>query len=226
MHQPPIPANPWTTDPSRVVLRRQLEVQVSPRAARIYEAAIAVLNLGANPERHAISCYLMRELIDEIPRAKINQRIEPMTAGSVVGWVETEWGRFARDPERIKPDGGWRHWPWRPLAAFLHAIGDKLKIYRADYPQKRDLRFQAMLLIDPGLAALDEKARRALMKALEDFEGHFNAVLHHNKDDLGTTEAHIAGFEQYLGRLLNPPVFANRTRIAQLVAEAEGHADS
>jgi hypothetical protein len=224
--QPPIPANPWTTDPGRLILRTQLEGQVSPKAARIYEAAIAALNPDANPERHAISCYLMRELIDEIPKAKINRSIDPMTAGSVVGWVETEWGRFAGDPARIKRDGGWRHWPWEPLAKFLRSIGEKLKIYRADFPQKRDLRFQALLLIDPGLAALDDKARLSFMKALEGYEGHFNAVLHHSKDDPAATEAQIADFEQYLGRILNPPVFANRARIAQLIARAEGRADS
>lgn len=224
--EPPIPDNSWTTDPSRKALRNQLEIQVSAKAARIYQAAIAALNVASNLERYAVSCYLLRELIDEMPKATIHQRIDPLTAGFMVGWLETEWGRFASDPARIKRDGGWRHWPWRPLADFLRAIGEKLRVYRADYPQKRDLRYQALTSIDPGLAGLDDTARLALLKTLEAFEGHFNQVLHHNKDDPAATEAQIAGLEQFLGRLLNPPVFANRARISQLITEAEGRADN
>ena len=224
MLTPPVPTgDSWTSDPLRLELRRELEAKLSPGAAQIYQEAIGALGKPGNLERHAICCYLLRELMDSFPRALIGLRSDPLTSGGVVTWVETEWNTLASDPGRFKRDGGWRFNPWRPIADFLRTLGEQLGIYRKDFPKHRELRLRAFRLLDPDLGELDEPDVLTLMKNWEKFERYFNGVLHHGKDP-ADCENTVAAFDRFVGERLNParpPVFATRRRISDLVKEAE-----
>jgi hypothetical protein len=86
----------------------------------MYQEAIRAFWDQSNSERLAICCDLLREIIDEIPRATINKRIEGRSAGPLVDWIETQGNARANDPRRMKRDGrSWRYLPWWPLATFL-----------------------------------------------------------------------------------------------------------
>jgi hypothetical protein len=207
-------------------LRRELEIKLSPGAAQIYQEAIGTLGKPGNPERQAICCYLLRELMHSFTRDLIGLRTDPLTSGDLVRWVEQEWKMLASSPARFKRDGGWRFNPWQPIAAFLRALGEQLGIHRNDFPKHRELRLRAFRLLDPDLGELDEADVLALMKDWEKFERYFNGVLHHGKDPADCEET-VAAFERFVGERLNParpPVFATRRRISDLVKEAETNA--
>lgn len=218
-------SGPWAGDPLRVFLRGELASKISPEVSRIYWEAIRVLDDSSNPERHAVCCYLLREIQDALPRDLIGRKSEPKTAGYVIDWVETEWKRLAETPGRVESDGRWKGRLQGSVATFLYKLGTRVGLYRADHPRHKDQHLRAFMVLDPALGGISERARLDLVNAWMQFTAYFNGGLHHNRLDPVECEAQVRAFEEFVGKRLNPPTFANRDRIAQLVREVEGRAD-
>jgi hypothetical protein len=214
---------PWTNDPRQLALRADVEREIAPWVAQIYQEAIRALQDPSNPERLGICCYLLREVLDAIPRVKLNKKVEGGKANDLIIQLDTHWNARANDPKRMEADNKtWRHEPWMPLAKFLQRMGELLSAYRSDWPRKRALRARAFELLNPRIGSMERKEFVDYMEALEEIERFFNAVLHHDKNDATECEEQVAAFERFLADLINAPrFFANRRLIEQLVKEAE-----
>jgi hypothetical protein len=221
----PAGSGPWTGDPLRQFLREELEGKVSPEASRIYWEAVRILDDASNPERHAICCYLLREVQNEFPNALLKRKVRPLGSSHVIDYAKQRWDEISTDRRWVSAAGRWQGQVVGALAKFLRKLGERIREYRGDHPRFRDEHLRAFMVLDPGLGEIDEKQQGDLLDAWNEFRRFFNGHLHHDAADPAACEQAVRSFETFVGNRLNPPTTANMEAIARLVREAEANAN-
>lgn len=218
----------WLGEPRRALLREQLELKVSPRAGAMYWEALRVLQDSRNEERHAVCCYLLRELQRAFPKdVLVPDLTNAVNAEFVIGWAADQEKavreKIARSNDKEKP---WTKTLRKAVTNFFTTLHERLVTYREFYPKHSDDVRHALIQVDRALEGIAEPDLDLLVREWSALHDYFNRGTHHGPTEQLELEARVRHFERFMGDRLNPPTFSNRQQIAEIVREAEGRAHS
>jgi hypothetical protein len=219
---PEVARDRWNATPKRILLREQLLKATTPRLTAYYWEAIRALREGDEEVRYSIAGHALRELQNGLPNY-LNVPEVSGGLGEFFGWLCDAWqplplrwaerGAGERSVETIDP----------ALRRFLGTLGDKIKIYSAAYPRRRDMHQSALVRLDPGLGETPDTVQKVIVSTWMRLQDTFNSATHSSNPE--EFESAVEAFEDFLIDRLAPRTFEKRDAIKALVEEAEGHAN-
>jgi hypothetical protein len=219
---PEVARDRWNATPKRVLLRDQLLKSTTPRLTAYYWEAIRALREGDEEIRYSIAGHALRELQNGLPNY-LNVPEVSGGLGEFFGWLRDAWqplplrwaerGAGERLVETIDP----------ALRRFLGTLGDKIKIYSAAHPRRRDMHQSALARLDPGLGETPDTVQKVIVSTWMRLQDTFNSATHSSNPE--EFESAVEAFEDFLIDRLAPRTFEKRDAIKALVEEAEGHAN-
>jgi len=181
------------------------------RAAQFYEGALRALADRSNPVRAESAAYCLRELIQELERVAIASNPGPRL-GDLFQVLRPKWQAAERRPE----DNGLVD----SCDPAVFAVDQFLKDADAAHTDRRDRAQMTFSELDPVRRQGPPDTYEARVRALFDFHGEFNRVLHGKRPtDPEWFESRVKGFETFLLVWLRPRTFDEFRQIDDLLAE-------
>lgn len=181
------------------------------RADRFYEGALRALTDRSNPVRAESAAYCLRQLILELERVALASNPGPRL-GDLFQAFRPRWEAAERRPE---DNGLVDH-----CDPAVFAVDQFLKDADAAHTDHRDRAQMTLAELDPAQRPGPPDTYQARVRALFDFHGEFNRILHGKEPtDPGWFESRVEAFERFLLVWLRPRTFEDFRDIDDLLAE-------
>jgi hypothetical protein len=182
------------------------------RLGHFYEGALRVLADPSNPVRVEMAAYALRELIEELERAAVENPSKGPRLGDLVDQLRSNWGAADRNAE-----GDGLLDPRDPAVLAVDRF-----LADADHGEKtRRNRAQTTIReLDPARREGPPTVTELRVERLLEFRDDFNEVLHRPEATAAAElEAKLLRFERFLLDWFRPQTFADFDAIDTLLDE-------
>lgn len=220
---PDIPRERWNATPNRVLLGELLAKHTTPHLTAYYWEAIRALREGDEAICYSIAGHALRELQNGLP----NYLNVPVAGGlgEFFGWLRDTWRPIVVRQTAREAGELWIGTTIEPrLGRFLATLDEKVEIYAAAHPLRREVHQSALAHLDPGLGQTPQSVQKVAVETWMRLQDTFNSATHSSNPE--EFEAAVEEFEAFLSDRLAPKTFEKRDAIAALVLEGELNADA
>jgi hypothetical protein len=189
---------------------REALAAVSPAAAELYVGGLMALSDPANPVALRMAAFAMRELVDELAKARNVRGVRGPNAADRINTLKKRVLGLAGPLQGNKPS--------LPQLKKLLQVLEEFFVKEEQLNPKRDNRYRMVLAaLTVGGADAQPLVIEPQAEALSELSDAFGRITHGS--DPARLREHIAGLETLLLTLLTPPTFEDFGFIDELLAQ-------